>query len=281
MPGGAARWWPSDDLFLDGGSARQKEEDVLLRESFTVPSVTQVSCTHDLGPGTTVCLRCRQEERERARLRQQHLLIRAGLAVAGLLVIVVGGAGAMSAWRSPTRSRPVEPLRLLASTTVQQQGSAAPASSANASNPSNAAVTSPVPAPGALPALAPASRSSRPLALVIPAGRTDLTDSVFVERFGDSAVVHFDTELGRTRRRDKFEQMVRATLPALYGARADSLLASVPAGGLAAGRDLVTEVAAHGVRLPLAGGDTLELWPQTRPGQDGPLVVSYRARIRR
>jgi hypothetical protein len=242
-----------------------------------VPSVTQVSCTHDLGPGTTVCLRCRQEERERARRRQQHLLLRAGLAAAALLVIVVAGTGAMSAWRSPTRSQAAEPLRLLASTTVQQQGAAAPAIVANASNPAKLGVTPPVAAPEARST----SRFSRPLALVIPAGRTDLTDSVFVERFGDSAVVHFDTELGRTRRRDKFEQMVRATLPALYGARADSLLASVPAGGLAAGRDLVTEVAAHGIRLPLAGGDTLELWPQTRPGHDGPLVVSYRARLRR
>jgi hypothetical protein len=96
----------------------------------------------------------------------------------------------------------------------------------------------------------------------------------------DSAVVHFDTEIGRTRRRDKFEQIVRATLPALYGARAESLLVAVPVGGLMAGRDLLTEVVAKGIRLPLAGGDTLEIWPQSRPGQDGPLVVSYRALIR-
>ena len=233
-----------------------------------MPSVTQPSCTHDRGPGTTVCLRCRQEQRERARTHQQRLLIRAGAGVAGLIVVVVAGASAMSAWRAPARSRAPEPLRLLASTTVQQ------ASPKSSSDP-----TAPVAAPPAAPAPAPVSRGSRPLALVIPAGRTDLTESVYVERVADSVVVHFDTELGRTRRRDKFEQLVRATLPALYGARADSLLASIPAGGLTDGRDLITELAVRGIHLPLAAGDTLVLWPQTRPGRDGPLVVSYRARL--
>ena len=189
----------------------------------------------------------------------------------------MAGAGAMSAWRSPARSLPPEAPRLLASTTVQQQGAPHPSESPVAQagvQTSAAAATA-----GVVPTNAGGAR--RPLALVIPTGRTDLTDSVFVERVGDSVVVHFDTELGRTRRRDKFEQMVRATLPALYGARADSLLRSIPSGGLAAGRDLVTEVAAHGIRLPVAGGDTLELWPGTRPGQDGPLVVSYRTRVKR
>lgn len=233
-----------------------------------MPSVTQPSCTHDLGPGITVCLRCRQEQRERARTHQQRLLIRAGAGVAGLLVVVVAGASAMSAWRASARSRAPEPLRLLASTTVQQ---GSPKSSSDA--------TAPVAAPPAAPAPAPVSRGYRPLALVIPTGRTDLTESVYVERAADSVVVHFDTELGRTRRRDKFEQLVRATLPALYGARADSLLASIPAGGLTDGRDLITELAVRGIHLPLAAGDTLVLWPQTRPGRDGPLVVSYRARL--
>jgi hypothetical protein len=260
-----------------------------------VPSVTRSSCTHDLGPGTTVCLRCRQEQREKARTRQQRMLLRTGLAMATLLVVGMGGASAMSAWRSPTRSQAPEPLRLLASTTVQQQG--IPRSSGEASidvAPAAAIAHPPVTAAGsppstsarvlsaaAVPASVPAAarRSPRSLALVIPTGRTDLTDSVYVERMADSAVVHFDTEIGRTRRRDKFEQIVRATLPALYGARAESLLVAVPVGELMAGRDLLTEVVAKGIRLPLAGGDTLEIWPQSRPGQDGPLVVSYRARV--
>lgn len=239
-----------------------------------MPTVTQASCTHDLGPGTTVCLRCRQEARERTRDHQQRLLIRAAAGVAGLLVVVVGGASAMSAWRSPSRSAAAEPLRLLASTTVQQQGSARPASGPIESD-ARVAASPKLPAPASAP------RSARALTLVIPVGRTDLTDSVFVERVADSVVVHFDTEIGRTRRRDKFEQMVRATLPALYGARADSLLVSIPAGGLTGGRDLVTEIVRRGIHLPLAGGDTLELWPRTRAGRDGPLVVSYAAHLAR
>lgn len=191
--------------------------------------------------------------------------------MAALVVILVGGASAVRAWRAPSRSAAAEPLRLLASTTVQQQGS--PVVSGGPAH---------SPAPEAGPAApVPASRASRPFALVIPVGRTDLTESVFVERTADSAVVHFDTEIGRTRRRDKFEQMVRATLPALYGARADSLLVGIPAGGLTQGRELVGEIVAHGIHLPLAGGDTLELWPRTRDGRDGPLVVSYAARLRR
>ena len=51
------------------------------------------------------------------------------------------------------------------------------------------------------------------MALKVPTGRTELGDSMYVERGGDSAVVHFDTEMGRTRRRDKFEATLRATLP--------------------------------------------------------------------
>ena len=102
---------------------------------------------------------------------------------------------------------------------------------------------------------------------------------MYVERDADSAVVHFDTELARTRRRDKFEATVRATLPVLYGAGIDSMLTALPEGAIAGDRDLVNEVAVRGVRLPVPAGGTLELWPLTRPGRDGPLVVGYRVRI--
>jgi hypothetical protein len=113
----------------------------------------------------------------------------------------------------------------------------------------------------------------------VPEGRTGLRDSMYVERGADSAVVHFDTELARTRRRDKFEATVRATLPVLYGARVDSMLATLPAGAITGDRDLVSEVAVRGVRQPLTAGGTLELWPVTPPRRDGPQVVGYRARV--
>jgi hypothetical protein len=85
----------------------------------------------------------------------------------------------------------------------------------------------------------------------------------------------------RTRRRDKFERVVRQTLPLVYGARVDSVLRAIPDGGIAAGADLLTQLPKRGVHLKVAEGWTLDLWPETRPGEDGPLVVSYRARVSR
>jgi hypothetical protein len=120
--------------------------------------------------------------------------------------------------------------------------------------------------------------SPAPLAMpraIVALGRTELQDSVYVERTADSVVVHFDTPLTRTRRRDKFEQLVRTTLPAVYGATADSLLAHVAEGRLLPDADLLVELPLRGVALPPRDGWALTLWPETRPGRDGPLVVAY------
>ena len=97
---------------------------------------------------------------------------------------------------------------------------------------------------------------------------------------GRTVAVHLDTPATRTRRRDKFERMVRATLPAVFGATADSALAAVPAGSLASTGDLLTELPTRGLRLATPNG-TLALWPATRPGRDGPLVVTYVATLER
>jgi hypothetical protein len=96
---------------------------------------------------------------------------------------------------------------------------------------------------------------------------------------GDSAIVSFDTPAARTRRRDKFERFVRETLPDLYGARVASLLATIPEGEMAVGGDLLTELPLRGIQLPMADGWVLEVWPETRAGQDGPLVVRFRTKI--
>lgn len=120
--------------------------------------------------------------------------------------------------------------------------------------------------------------AAQPPAPVVAAGRTALQGGIIVER-GDSVVVHFDTPVYRTRRRDKFEHVVRTTLPAVYGALADSALAALPMGELAAAGNLLTEIPASGVQLPPAQGWAITLWPGTRPGQDGPLVVRYRVSV--
>lgn len=200
------------------------------------------------------------------------MLARVGLVLAGCVVVAVIGNAAVSALRASGKARGREPWQLLASTTtstVRQQGA-----------PTTASTSAPAASQTGTPAKSvvtpkPASRFT----LKVPEGRTGLRDSMYVEREGDSAVVHFDTELGRTRRRDKFETTVRITLPVLYGALADSMLAALPAGAITGGRDLVSEVAVRGVRLAIPTGGTLELWPVTRPGRDGPLVVGYRARV--
>jgi hypothetical protein len=94
--------------------------------------------------------------------------------------------------------------------------------------------------------------------------------------------VHFDTPSGRTRRPEKFEQIVRATLPAIYGPAVDSLLARIPAGTMATAGNLMTDLPKRGLRLSLGtAGWMLALWPETRLGHGGPLVTTYRAMVTR
>ena len=115
---------------------------------------------------------------------------------------------------------------------------------------------------------------------VLPIGRTDLSDTVYAVRSPEEVRVIFDTQMGRTRRLDKFELMVRTTLPRIFGAPADSALAAVPYGEFARDGDLINELPTRGITLTLGDSGAIVLWPETRPGRDGPLVVAYRAVVR-
>ena len=117
------------------------------------------------------------------------------------------------------------------------------------------------------------------LAPVIGEGRSDLGDGVVAERSGDEVKVYFDTPLTRTRRPEKFETVVRATLPQLYGPAADSALAAIPAGALVPREGLLTELPVQGFSIPVRDGLSVRVWPEIRPGQEGPLVVRYRAKV--
>lgn len=97
------------------------------------------------------------------------------------------------------------------------------------------------------------------------------------DRAGDTVRVSFDLMFSRTRRADKFEAIVRSTLPQVYGAPADSALRALPVGMMTRAGDLVTTLAERGFQIPLAGGRTIAVFPETRAGRDGPLVVAYRA----
>lgn len=216
-------------------------------------------CPHELRPGTTVCLHCRYAEHQARAARTRALLLRIGVVGAALAVV---GAGAASLLRGATAPTPA--TATAAAAEPQREAVAEPAP-----------VATPVAAPA--PAAPPAPRPSGP---IIPEGRTELRGGVVAVRTGDTVAVHFDTPATRTRRRDKFERMVRATLPAVFGATADSALAAVPVGSLASTGNLLTELPTRGVRLATPNG-TLALWPATRPGRDGPLVVTYVATLER
>jgi len=98
---------------------------------------------------------------------------------------------------------------------------------AAAQRPPSAPPPSPTPAPGS------AQASSPPLVPVLADGETMLGAGITATRIDNSVIVFFDTDGLRTRRRDKFEKLVRETLPAVYGRRADSLLAGMPDGSIA------------------------------------------------
>lgn len=108
-----------------------------------------------------------------------------------------------------------------------------------------------------------------------------MRDSLFAVRTGDTVVVHFDTSPMRTRRADKFDRIVRQTLGTVYGPLADSALAAVAEGALAKPGDLLADLPTRGIHLALPGGFKISLWPETRPGRDGPLVVAYRTVVGR
>jgi hypothetical protein len=123
--------------------------------------------------------------------------------------------------------------------------------------------------------------SPPPLTPRIADGRTELDDGVFVVREGSSIIVYFDTPGTRTRRRDKFERVVRTTLPQVYGARIDSVLSRIPTGELIASGELPVELSSRGLQVPLEDGWALALRPRTRQASDGPLVVAYEATLAR
>lgn len=204
---------------------------------------------------------------------------------AGVVVATLGAAGVLGATairgRSPMsfersraeRSSPPQPRASDANVAVQQVYTNAPPPKQTITNASlssgNVAIA---PATPKAPARAPFTP-------VLPQGQSELADGITATRRDSVVVVSFDTKLARTRRADKFEQFVRTTLPSIYGTAVDSVLRKIPAGALAGQGDLVNELPARGMRIPASSGWTITLFPMTRPGQDGPLVVQYRVSV--
>jgi hypothetical protein len=125
-----------------------------------------------------------------------------------------------------------------------------------------------------------ARRMGAPLAPIIAMGQSSLGDGIVAVRDDSSVVLAFDTPETRTRIPEKFERFVRATLPRIYGPAADSALAKIAAGGMVSDqKTLLYELPTRGVRIALRDGWWMVLYPEIRPGQDGPLVIRYRAAV--
>lgn len=220
--------------------------------SQSMNSVLSPTCPHGLRPGTTVCLHCRAEARAKQSKDRWLVAARFGIATVGVsavLAVLIGGVMAIT----PE-----------ASSTARTDDAAAPVVS-------QAAKVVPV---AARPAPRPAAPRMMP---AISEGRRELGDSMFAVREGLQVTVHFDTEERRTRYDWKFEDVVRATLPIVYGPEARAALDSIPEGTWARGGDLLNELPTKGIALENpVGQELLRVFPITRPGRDGPLVVGYR-----
>jgi hypothetical protein len=234
------------------------------------PHHTSQVCTHERGVGTTICLHCRKESRVAARERRRRLMLRGA---AGAIVVATGlAASALGA--TALRDRRAAARTISAAPAVQAPAMSAPITA----RPDSVPTAAPVTAPSAVAAstLVP-PKPSAPVSPILPVGNSTLADGVGAFRSDSGVTLSFDMPMTRTRRAEKFEQFVRATLPAIYGPKIDSALAKMPAGSLAHQGDLTTELPSRGLRIPVDSAWDVLVYPETRKGVDGPLVVRYRA----
>ena len=118
-----------------------------------------------------------------------------------------------------------------------------------------------------------------PFLPIVPVGASTLRDGPTVVRADSVVTLSFDIPLIRTRIPAKFEHLVRTTLPAIYGRGVDTVLSKIAEGDIARQGDLLSELPKRGVRIPVNAAWMIALFPETRPGQDGPLVVRYRVSV--
>jgi hypothetical protein len=130
-------------------------------------------------------------------------------------------------------------------------------------------------------AAAPSPTEPAANAPIVAEGRTELGDGLFAVREGKSVTVNFDVPQARTRRRDKFDRIVRATLPRIYGPAAQAMLEEIPQGEIVKVGTLPADLEKSGVRIPIGDGASIALWPELRDARGGPLVVGYRAEVAR
>ena len=230
-------------------------------------------CTHERGVGTTVCLHCRKEARAAAKDRRRRLMLRGA---AGAIVVATGlAATALGATalrdRTSGKGTPASAAKTAPEPTTATMDSAHSVTDA----PSPVSVQGPAVAPVA--ATTPSVPRQSPPAPIIQMGPSALAGGISAERTDTAVTLSFDQPMARTRRPEKFEQFVRATLPSIYGKKVDSALTAMPAGALAKQGDLITELPTRGMRIPVDSAWEIRVFPETRKGVEGPLVIRYRA----
>ena len=219
------------------------------------------------------------------------MIARGGAAVLSLAMIAAVGVTAFTTFRARSSGSAPSPAADLVAPAADSVATDPQESDTTAapltSEPMSAGVVMAQPAPSSSqphptpipPPVAPRTPvvTAKQVPLVVPVGRSELRDTMIAERAGDTVRVSFDLLLSRTRRPDKFEAIMRSTLPQVYGSSVDSALRALPAGAIARAGDLMTTLPERGFHIPLTDGRTIGVWPVTRVGRDGPLVVAYRA----
>jgi hypothetical protein len=200
-------------------------------------------------------------------------------------VLVVAGVSAASTLRNSTATS-----ETTSEGTVVSEPKATPAKS-TARSVSAAKAIAPVVQQSAEKSFAPAAplatptpAPARPVSnagYVLVEGRTQLTDSVFAVRSGDSVVVNFDAFGFRTRRSSKLEKSLRLTLPMVFGKMAIASIDTIAAGELVTSKDVIGELANDGMRVKLDNGATAHIRVLTRVVSDGPIAIGYLTTIER
>jgi hypothetical protein len=214
-----------------------------------------------------------------AKARRRRVLLR-GSAFSAILLTLgsVGIIGAVTVRRYTAPHRAESQSQSQGQTQAQPQ--AQPQQTIVAATPMKDSVVAAAAAQPSVAAPAPISTPAAPgLKPVLPEGTTTLAGGMTATRHDSVVVLSFDFAGARTRIPERFERLVRTTLPSVYGARADSAMRAIPEGGIARQGDLFTVLIERGVRIPLSTGGAIALYPISRPGHDGPLVTQYRVTV--
>ena len=230
-----------------------------------------------------MCLRCRHEHAQAtAKKRQRFFMQFLGLAsIAGVLAIA--GVSAASTLRNHATSESTSEGTVVSDARPANRVATKPAEQKAEPVVQQSAETAPapvVPAPVAVAEPTPA-RPSPVGGFVLVEGRTQLADSVYAIRTGDSVLVNFDAFGFRTRRSDKIEQSLRLTLPLVFGKMATASVDTMASGTFVTEHDVVGALATNGMRVRLDNGATAHIRILTRMVSGGPIAIGYLTTIER